>query len=175
MIEQTDWFSRKFSFDFPVWMFPNIIERLRGTPARIQYRVAPLSGALLIEQAGERWSIQENVGHLLDLESLWLGRVEDFLTGESLLRPADLTNKKTYQANHNTSAMADIIASFRSSRTELVRRLENCDEAAILRPVLHPRLKTEMRILDLAYFVAEHDDHHLAEITALIYTLSQAN
>ena len=32
----------------------------------------------------------------------------------------------------------------------------------------HPRLKKEMRVLDLAFFIAEHDDHHLARISELI-------
>ena len=31
----------------------------------------------------------------------------------------------------------------------------------------HPRLGTPMRLIDLAFFVAEHDDHHLAQITHL--------
>jgi hypothetical protein len=36
------------------------------------------------------------------------------------------------------------------------------------RAALHPRLKTPMRIVDLAYFVAEHDDHHLARVRELM-------
>jgi hypothetical protein len=32
---------------------------------------------------------------------------------------------------------------------------------------LHPRLMKPMKIIDLAFFVAEHDDHHLAQITFL--------
>jgi len=34
------------------------------------------------------------------------------------------------------------------------------------RSAFHPRLKKPMRIIDLAFFVAEHDDYHLAKITA---------
>ena len=32
-----------------------------------------------------------------------------------------------------------------------------------------PRLGTPMRLVDLAFFVAEHDDHHLAQITFLAH------
>ena len=39
--------------------------------------------------------------------------------------------------------------------------------ADIFRTALHPRLETPMRMMDLFYFVAEHDDHHLARITAI--------
>ncbi len=169
MIERVDWFSRKFSFDFPTWMFPNIVERLRGTPARLQDRLGPLAKDILTQREGESWSIQENAGHLLDLEALWMGRVDDFLTAQEVLRPADLSNKKTYAANHNESSIADILAAFRTARMALVQHLDACDETMVLRIARHPRLNTEMRILDLTYFAAEHDDHHLAEITALIH------
>lgn len=33
---------------------------------------------------------------------------------------------------------------------------------------LHPRLKTQMTLVDLAWFDAEHDDHHLLRIQNLI-------
>lgn len=36
------WIQRTFSFDFPVTKFPDILERVRGTPARIEERVADL-------------------------------------------------------------------------------------------------------------------------------------
>ena len=32
----------------------------------------------------------------------------------------------------------------------------------------HPRLATPMRLLDIAFFVAAHDDHHLARITEIL-------
>jgi hypothetical protein len=32
---------------------------------------------------------------------------------------------------------------------------------------VHPRLQQPMRLVDMLYFVAEHDDHHLARMTAL--------
>jgi hypothetical protein len=36
------------------------------------------------------------------------------------------------------------------------------------RTMLHPRLKQTMRLVDHLYFVAEHDDHHLAHILELV-------
>jgi uncharacterized damage-inducible protein DinB len=97
-----------------------------------------------------------------------MGRLDDFSAGEKSLRPADLQNRKTYEANHNAKPIHDLLASFRSARSEFVQRLDTFDEAFIQRSALHPRLKIQMRVIDLAFFVAEHDDHHLAHITALI-------
>jgi hypothetical protein len=60
-----------------------------------------------------------------------------------------------------------LLAAFRSARQQLVRLMARADNATIVRAGLHPRLKTPMRMIDLAQFVAEHDDHHLAAITLL--------
>ncbi len=37
---------------------------------------------------------------------------------------------------------------------------------------LHPRLNQPMRVIDLAQFVAEHDDHHIQTINELINKLN---
>jgi uncharacterized damage-inducible protein DinB len=163
------WFDRSFEFTMPVSRFPGILERLRGTPARVEERVAALPVDVLTRRDGERWSVQENVGHLLDLEPLWLRRAEQLVAGEAELTPADLTNRRTHEADHNARSLADLLAEFRASRARLVRLVEPADDATIARAGRHPRLGTPMRLIDLGLFVAEHDDHHLATITDLLH------
>ncbi len=149
-------------------MYPNILERLRGTPVRLEERLKGLSPEILTRREGDSWSIQEHAGHLLDLSALDLGRLDDFEAGAETLRPADLKNRRTYEANHNAAPLENILAEFRRERAEFVRRLEGYDEEFIVRSALHPRLQLPMRVMDLALFMAEHDDHHLARITELI-------
>nr|MBA3767395.1 DinB family protein [Acidobacteriota bacterium] len=109
-----------------------------------------------------------HAGHLLDLGPLDLARLDDYARGRESLRPADRENRKTYEADHNARLIAEILRSFREGRGEFVQRLEEFDEEFIQRKALHLRLNREMRVLDFAYFIAEHDDHHLARITELI-------
>lgn len=168
MIEGVKWFDRQFSFDLPVWMYPNILERVRGTPARVEDHVRALPREILIKRDGDKWSIQEHVGHLLDLEPLGMRRLDEFSAGRASLSSADLENRKTWEANHNARAITEILAALRSARSEFVERLENFDDAFIQRTSIHPRLKKPFRVLDLAFFTAEHDDHHLAHISAVM-------
>ena len=114
------------------------------------------------------WSIQEHVGHLADLEGLWLGRLDDFEAGLATLRPADLENRATWDAEHNARAVGDLLEEFRTQRAELVSRVESMDDEQLATTALHPRLDQPMTVIDLAFFVAEHDDHHLAAITELL-------
>ena len=63
--------------------------------------------------------------------------------------------------------LEEILARFREERARFVARLEAWDEERLGATSLHPRLNQPMRVVDMAYFVAEHDDHHLARMTGL--------
>ena len=167
MSELSIWFERKFKFEFPVELYPNLCMRLRGAPARLEELVRDLATEQLVRQLDGKWSMQENAGHLLDLEALWLTRLDDYRTGAETLAPADLTNRKTFEACYNQRPLAEILAAFRRARADTMERLESFPAPLFARTALHPRLKTPMRLVDLLYFVAEHDDHHLAHIWEL--------
>ena len=162
------WFERKFEFTFPADQHPNLCARLRGAPARLEEIVRGADHDVLVWKPGEKWSAQEHAGHLADLEPLWMARVDDYLKGASQLTVADLSNRKTSEAQHNRRPIDEILAEFRSTRSRLVSRVERIDPAIFARASLHPRLKTPMRLVDHLYFVAEHDDHHLAYTWELI-------
>jgi uncharacterized damage-inducible protein DinB len=166
--ERMIWFERQFTLDLPLWMYPNVLERVRGTPARLEDRLLSLPREQLTKRTGGSWSIQEQAGHLLDLGTLDTGRLDDYEAGLQTLRPADRENRKTHEADHNANTIERILTEFRAERGEFVRRLDEYDAAFIGRTALHPRLHLPMRVLDLIYFIAEHDDHHLARITDLI-------
>jgi len=164
------WFERRFEFTFPVEQHPNLCSRLRGAPARLEEIVGGAGCDVLVRRphGNEKWSAQEHAGHLLDLEPLWMARVDDYLAGASQLTVADLSNRKTFEAQHNRRPIDEIVAEFRSARSQLVSKAEKLDNAIFARSIIHPRLKTPMRLVDHLYFVAEHDDHHLAHIWNLM-------
>jgi uncharacterized damage-inducible protein DinB len=168
MSQVTVWFERKFDFTFPAEQYPNLSIRLRGTPARLEEMLSAVPRDLLVSKPADKWSAQEHAGHLLDLESLWLARVEDFLTEGDTLTIADLSNRGTFEANHNARRLTEILAEFHAARVRLLSRLEQLQPGRFGRSLLHPRLKQPMRLVDHLYFVAEHDDHHLARIWEMI-------
>jgi uncharacterized damage-inducible protein DinB len=163
------WFDRTFDVPFPLKLVPNLCVRLRGTPARLEDLVSRTPRAVLVRTFGEKWSAQEHAGHLADLESLWMARVDDFLrNGGGFLTAADLTNRRTTEAGHNDRDLNEILADFRRDRLQLVDRVSPLPAETLSRTLLHPRLKQPMRLVDHLCFIAEHDDHHLARIWELI-------
>lgn len=168
MSEKLKWGERTFQFTFPVELYPEMIERLRGTPARLEDRVKSVAGEILTKRDGERWSIQENAGHLLDLESLVRQRLDEYLAGAKTLHAADMSNRRTYEADHNQVSMASILADFRQQRTQLLSRFDSLPAESFAVVTHHPRLNVPMRLVDMIFFQAEHDDYHLARISELI-------
>lgn len=163
------WVDRQFNFDFPVEVYPELLERLRGTPARVADRLAGLPAGVLVRRPGRGWSIQEHVGHLADLdEGLFLPRVDEYELRVATLTAADMTNEATEAANHNARPFAAVLTELSAARGRALSRLESLAPETFLRTALHPRLGRRMRLVDMVFFHAEHDDYHLASVTTLL-------
>ena len=109
MPNRVPWTERTFSFDSSADLFPELIERLRGAPARAEEIVRTLRAETPARRDGDTWSIQENLGHLADLDSLFEARLDDYDAGAQTLRPADMTNRKTHEAQHNARPIGDVL------------------------------------------------------------------
>jgi uncharacterized damage-inducible protein DinB len=164
---QVNWFDRKFDFSGDQNTIPSILERLEGTPIRLREKLKRIDPTRYIIKPENKWSILEHIGHLTDLEPLWQGRLDDIVSGREELRPTDLSNRKTTEANHNDKPVAKLVDEFSSMREITLLKLKVLTEEEIFKYALHPRLRTPMRTIDLFTFVAEHDDHHLAKITEM--------
>ena len=163
MIELRSWIERQFSFDQPIDVFPAPLERLRGTPARAKELIAGISEEVLATRQHGKWSGKDHLGHLVDLQPLDEQRLREFLAGTPVLSPADISNRATEVGNHREKPVAQILTQLRAGREELARKLDALGEEEIGISAIHPRLRKPMRVLDWVYFVAEHDDHHLAK------------
>lgn len=173
-MKRTKWFERKFDFGSEQNIFPSIIERLEGTPLRLEHKLRAMPTTWLTQRIDESWTIKENAGHLTDLEPLWQRRLEDIINGAVELSPTDLQNTQTTLAGHNETPLDELLASFRQTRERTIASLLKIDEETVFASALHPRLKTPMRTMDLFLFVAEHDDHHLARISELARMIGDA-
>lgn len=158
------WLNQKFNFDFPAALYPNVLARVRGTPARLGDAVEGLSWEDLVRKRNGKWSIQENVGHLLDVEGLFWRRLQEYVIGSESLTAASYKN---LELKHNERQIGTILTEFRSARARQVALLIGLRPDDFARTAWHPRLKISMRLVDHLLFVSEHDDHHLARIWEL--------
>ena len=158
------WFDRKFDFSVTDNEFQKTFRRISATSRRLQLLIDGIPEDFYRVQIQQTWSIKQNIGHLWDLEPLWFGRIYDIMNDVKTMRAADLENRKTHEANHNEQSIENLIQNFTKNRKKLIDELKKLSDEDIIKTSNHPRLNQPMRMKDLLYFVAEHDDHHLDRI-----------
>ena len=173
MIEPENWTDRTWSFSLPVTAFPNVLERVRGTPVRAAELVAGLADSATSMRIGNSWSVKEHVAHLDDLYELDETRLAEFTAGADVLTAADMSNSRTETARHNETTMLEILERFRRHREDFVTKLESLSEETIVVSCLHARLGQRLRLIDWVYFIAEHDDHHLVRARRALLSLRE--
>jgi len=158
------WFDREFDLSFGPNRYAAIYDQLKDAPERLRRATAGVSEGAAAEKPGGKWSIKEQVAHLSVMEPLWRTRFLDIKDRKPTLTVADLTNSATTDGGFNALPMEGLLQRFETQRAETLRLLDSIDALDTASTSLHPRLKQPMRIIDLAYFVAEHDDHHITVI-----------
>ena len=111
-MKQVNWFERNFEFNITQNIFPSLIERLHGTPIRLEEKIKSILPEFLAARLDDSWSIKQNIGHLTDLEPLWQTRLEDIIRGQKVMSAADLQNTKTEMEDHNNRSMDDLLKDF---------------------------------------------------------------
>jgi hypothetical protein len=166
-MEKLKWFERKFTFGLPIAMLPFYLERLSGTSARIRKKVEGIPETILSERFDNKWSIKENIGHLAEVDEIANKRIDEIISGISPMSPAVFEPQ-----NYNSWPLSDVLKFFDDNRRKNVARYSGLSDDQLMRSSMHPRLKMMMTPVDLAWFDAEHDDHHLVHINEILFALT---
>jgi hypothetical protein len=162
-MEIQPWFERNLEFGKPSEMLPFYIERLEGTIARIQAKVKDLDDKILSEKFNGKWSIKQQIGHLTEVDEVANKRLDEMVAGISPMSPAVFE-----PLDYNPWPIEKVVSFFTETRLKNIRKYNSLAIADLQKSSLHPRLKAQMTPVDLAWFDAEHDDHHLAKISEII-------
>jgi hypothetical protein len=164
------WFERQFTFGLPAGMLPFYLERLKGTMIRLEEKVKGYSEDTLSTRFNTKWSVKQNIGHLAEVDQIANRRIDEIVSGVSTLSPAVFEPGGDY----NRQPIGQILAVFSDHRKKNIAKYSSLVEADLDKSSLHPRLKVQLTPVDLAWFDAEHDDHHLVTINELLKVLAPA-
>jgi uncharacterized damage-inducible protein DinB len=162
------WFERTFDLSFDVEQYSIIYQRLQQAPGMLNTILQNIPEPKLTYQHDGKWSVKEHLGHLALLEPLWRTRIHDILEKKPELTPTDLDNKKTSEAGFNFYTLADLLQNVADERKETLSLLDSIHVKDQHGTSLHPRMQQPMRIIDIMYFTAEHDDHHIGVIQQML-------
>jgi uncharacterized damage-inducible protein DinB len=163
-MKRTEWFERQFTFGLPAGMLPFYLERLEGTMARLEQKVNGVPEEILSNKLDGKWSVKQNIGHLAEVDEIALKRIDEMLQNITPMSSAVFEPKQDY----NAQPVKEVLRYFRENRMKNVRRYDGLTDAELSRSSLHPRLKVMMTPVDLAWFDAEHDDHHIVRINEIL-------
>ena len=163
-MKKLQWFEREFIFGLPQGMLPFYLSRLTGTVVRLESKVKDVSNDILSNKFEGKWSVKQNIGHLAEVDEIALKRIGEIIKGISPMSPAVFEPQQDY----NVQPIDNVIEYFRTNRLRCLERYQNLSEEELSKKSLHPRLKIMITPVDLAWFDAEHDDHHLVRIQEII-------
>ncbi len=167
-MKQLPWFERNLKFGLPAIMLPYYLERLNGTYVRIQFKVKGVTNNILSNRLDNKWSVKQNIGHLAEVDVINNRRIDEMLAGKEMLSPAVFEPK-----DYNPWPIQEVLELFLKNRRDNIKKYESLSETDLKKSSIHPRLKVPMTPVDLAWFDAEHDDHHMVRMNEIINALQK--
>jgi DinB superfamily len=162
-MKRMDWFQRSFTFGLPKVMLPFYLERLEGSIYRIEAKVKGVDEKILSEKYNDKWSVKQNIGHLAEVDQVGNKRLHEMVSGVAVLSPAVFEPQ-----DYNPWPIEKVVALFRQTRMANLAGYKKLNDSDVLKGSMHPRLQVRLTPVDLAWFDAEHDDHHLVKISDII-------
>jgi len=162
------WFERNLKFGYPVEMLPFFVERLEGTIIRVEQKVKAIDDRILSHKLNGKWSVKDNIGHLAEVDEIANRRIDEMTAGIPIMSPAVFETK-----DYSTRPINEVLEFFKRTRLNNIKKYKAIKEADLLKSSQHPRLRVMMTPVDLAWFDAEHDDHHLVKVNEILQSLTQ--
>jgi hypothetical protein len=157
------WFERNLKFGYTPEMLPFFLERLQGTVIRLEQKVRGIDDKILSKKLEGKWSIKENIGHLAEVDEIGNKRMDEMTSGVAVMSPAVFEPK-----DYNPWSIEQVLDFFKKNRLSNLKKYNMLSAEQLIKSSLHPRLKVQMTPVDLAWFDAEHDDHHLVKINEIL-------
>ncbi|MFM7678206.1 MAG: DinB family protein [Roseiflexaceae bacterium] len=141
------------------------IAKLSAFPARLHAFLAPLTDTQLTFRPHDKeWSILENIGHLIDIDRLYVERIDLMLSSErphfAPFNPDDQVTAGMYQAK----LLAELMATYTELRQATVAGLSTMAPDELTRVGIHTRFG-EITIMRLVEILVNHDEVHYTQMS----------
>jgi len=145
------------------------LEQLLTFPITLKEVIGNMDTRLLLERPQQKWSIQTHAGHLLTMESLWIGRLDDYFLERPKLRPWNGTNADTEAAQFDLQNITQILDDFKSIRSAHIKMIKQNLELLSSRSCLHEGHGKQITFLEHLQWIVKHDQEHLLIINQRIH------
>ena len=141
------------------------IAKLSAFSARLQAFVAPLTDTQLrFRPQDKEWSILENIGHLIDIDRLYVERVDLILSSERPQFAPFNPDEQVSAGNYQTMSLAELMATYSELRQATVAGLSTIAPDELTRVGIHARFG-EITVARLVEILANHDEVHYTQMS----------
>ena len=141
------------------------LEKLRAFPARLLQAITGINETDLAKPEREgKWSVQDVVSHLGDLELVYNVRIRTMLAGAGGDTPLPvLAQNQWVERVHRREPLEELLEQFQFHRRMNLALLERLSEEELERSGVHPDYG-RITIRDAAQRIERHDEKHLGQI-----------
>ena len=135
--------------------------RIPRLPAAVSsFAIPPLSDRdANFRYAEGKWSIKEVIGHIADVERIFVFRALCFARGEAVALPGFDENEYARQSNAGSRPLKDLVDELRTVRAATVSFFAGLSEKELLRRGTANQNGYTVRAL--AFIIAGHERHHV--------------
>jgi len=144
------------------------IEAAEKSPKEIAAAVSGLAPAVLrYKPAPGKWSIQEILGHLADVEIIYAHRLRQMLADkEPVIAPID-QDAWARNLGYLETPAPELVALYGLNRHHNVRLLKRLKPEDLARTAFHPEIQRNVTVADLVGRMSNHGANHLEQIERL--------
>lgn len=147
------------------------LEALAAFPAALRQQVAGLSDEQLrYRPAAGEWSIVEIIGHLIDVEALYVRRIGQMISAENPILERIDQEALVEQRDYQSKQAAQLLATFAEQRAAALDEVRYIRPANLARTGVH-YLRGQVTIAELLGVWSDHDQNHLRQVAANIAAL----
>lgn len=153
--------------DLCVHGFHNNIRRLVEFPAQLVQVVRALPDTQVRYKPANQWSIVEHIGHVIDIDRLYLQRIELILTQEHQPFALFSIDEVHQQGEYQRSSIAGLIDMLTATHIQIIHILRGLTTDQIVRIGLDSYFGA-ITLARLIEILVTHQDEHYNHICAII-------
>ncbi len=141
------------------------IATLTAFPARLAALVTQLSDTQLhFRPDAKEWSVLENIGHLIEIDPLYVDRIDRILSEECpVFAPFD-PDAGVRAADYQHQSLTELLATYSARRQSTIDGLSTIEPDELTRVGIHAKFG-EISVARLVELLAGHDEVHYTQIT----------
>ena len=144
--------------------FQTLIDQMEAFPERLLALIEDADDAALYYRPGaQEWSVAEVIGHLEDVDALFMGRVHQALTEDDPLFTVYEQTGPVRQRDFQRQPVGALLAIFLARRAYFVNYLRGLTDAQLNRAGGHPMHGT-MTVTRIPASIPRHDQTHYDQI-----------